>query len=72
MKPLTLKVDDKQLKLLNEISKTTHIPKSSLIRQGIDLILRQKKDEVLSAGLRLAIEDLLTEDHKVLKRLADA
>ena len=72
MKAITLKIDTTQLKLLDQLSKATHVPKSSLVRQGIDLILRQKKDEVLSPSLRSEIEKLLTEDKQVLKRLSDA
>ena len=71
MVALTLKIEEEQLELLNRVSKETHVPKSVLIRQGIDLILRQTKEDLLTPGLRQEIEALLTEDREVLKRLAE-
>ena len=38
MKAISLKLEDRQLKLLEQVSRTTHIPKSSLVRKGIELI----------------------------------
>ena len=70
MKPISLKLEDQQLRLLEAVSKETHIPKSSLIRKGIDLILRQFKEDVVSAQLHREIDDLLKEDKELLKRLA--
>lgn len=72
MKAVTLKIDDKRLQLLNNVAKTTHVPKSALIRKGIDLVLRQAKEEVLSLELRQEIDKLLTEDRNLIKRLAKA
>ena len=72
MKAITLKVDDRQLKLLDDVSKATHVPKSALIRQGIDLVLRQTKEGLLSLELRQEIDKLLNEDRKLLNRLAKA
>ena len=72
MKPISLKLDDMQLKLLDQVSKETHIPKSSLIRQGIDLILRQFKDDAVSVHLRQEIDAMLKDDQELLKRLAKA
>lgn len=72
MKTISLKLDDRQVKLLDEVSKTTHIPKSALVRKGVDLVLRQMKEEVISVELRREIEGLLNEDRGLLKRLAKA
>ena len=71
MKPISLKLDEKQLELLDKVSKATHIPKSALIRQGIDLIIQRAKEDVLSAEIRQEIDDLLSEDQELLKRLAE-
>lgn len=38
LKAITPKVEEKQLKLLEAISGQTHVPKSALIRQGIELM----------------------------------
>lgn len=72
LKAITLKVEVKQFKLLEEISSQTHVPKSALIRQGIELVLRQHKEDVISADLRSQIAHLLEEDEELLKRLAKA
>ena len=72
MKPISLKLDERQVKLLDEVSRSTHIPKSALVRKGIDLVLRQMKEDVISAELRREIDTLLDEDRELLKRLAKA
>jgi hypothetical protein len=70
MKPITLKVQQKLLKLLNEVSKATHIPKSALIRKGIELVILQSKNDVMSLEVRNEIDKVLHEDRELLKRLA--
>ncbi len=72
MKPISLKIEEYQLKLLEAVSKSTHIPKSSLIRQGIELILKQHKEDIISDDLKEEIKLLLTEDESLLKRLSKA
>ena len=72
MKAITLKVEDKQNRLLDEVSKSTHVPKSALIRKGIELVLRQTKEDILSGELRREVDQLLTEDKELLKKLAKA
>ena len=71
MIPVSFKVEKRQFKLLNKLAQETNIPKSVLIRQGIDLLLLRSKEEVLTPGLRREIETLLAEDQQVLKRLAE-
>ena len=71
MKPISLKIEDHQYDLLEAVSQETHVPKSSLIRQGIDLILRQAKEDAISVELRREIDILLKEDKELLKRLAE-
>ena len=72
MKAVSLKLEDRQVKLLDELSRVTHIPKSALVRKGIDLVLQQAKDDMISVELRREIDALLTEDRELLKRLAKA
>lgn len=72
MKAISLKLGDRQLKLLEHVSRTTHIPKSSLVRKGIELILLQVKEDVLSPEFRREVDALLRQDHELLKRLAKA
>ncbi len=70
MKAISLKLEERQIKLLGEVSRATHIPKSALVRKGIDLVLRQTREEVLSPELRREIDSLMREDRPLLKRLA--
>lgn len=72
MRAISLKVDDRQLKLLEEVSRASRIPKSSLVRKGIELILLQAKEDVLSAEFRREVDALLSQDRELLKRLAKA
>ena len=72
MKAISLKLQERQLKLLEKASKSTHIPKSTLVRKGIDLVLQQMKEDVLSVDFRREVDALLGEDSELLKRLAKA
>lgn len=72
MKPMSLKLEDEQIRLLEQASKATHIPKSTLVRKGIALVLQQLKEDVVSADFRREVDALLSEDRELLKRLAKA
>ena len=70
LKPISLKIEEKQLKVLEALSKETRIPKSTLVREGIDLVIRQHKEDIVSATLQKEIAAILKEDHELLKKLA--
>ena len=70
MKAISLKLDEKQLKLLDTVSRATKVPKSALIRRGIDLALQQAREDVISTQIRREIDDLLQEDKRLLQRLS--
>ena len=72
MKAMSLKLEDRQVRLLEEVSRVTHIPKSALVRKGIDLVLQQLKADVVSADFRREVDAVLSEDRELLKRLAKA
>ena len=72
MKAISLKLQERQLKLLEQTSRATHISQSSLMRQGIDLILLRFKEDVLSPEFRREVDALLTQDRELLTRLAKA
>lgn len=72
MKAISLKLDDRQLALLEKTSKRSHVPKSALIRKGIDLMLMQFQEDVVSEELRREVDALLREDKPLLTRLAQA
>ena len=72
MKAMSLKLEDRQLKLLEQVSRATHIPKFSLVRKGIELVLLQAKEDVISPDFRREVDALLRQDRALLKRLANA
>ena len=72
MKAISLKLEDRQLKLLEQVSRATHIPKSALVRQGIELILLRAKEDVVSSDFRNEVDALVNQDRELLKRLAKA
>jgi len=72
LKPYSLNIEASQLKLLDEISKRTHVPKSALIRKGIEMVLQQTSEDVLTPELRKEIDQMLHEDRNLLNRLAQA
>lgn len=72
MKAISLKLEERLLKLLEEVSRATRVPKSALVRQGIELILIRTKEDIVSAEFRREVDSLLREDHELLKRLAKA
>jgi predicted DNA-binding protein len=72
MKAISLKLQDRQVELLDQVSRATRIPKSALVRKGIDMVLREMKENVVSAELKREIDALLTDDKELLKRLAKA
>ena len=72
MKAISLKLEDRQLKLLGQVSRATHIPKSALVRQGIELILLRAKEDVVSVDFRKEVDALVNQDRELLKRLAKA
>ena len=69
MKSISLKIEKNQLKLLEALAKETHIPKSKLIRDGIDLIIRKHKEDVVSLDLQEEIDMLINEDKELLKKV---
>ena len=72
MKAISLKLDEGQLRQLNKLSRGTGIPKSVLIRKGIDLVIRQAKEGAVSSDLRREVDSLIHEDRELLERLAKA
>ena len=72
MKAMSFKLEDRQMKLLEQVSRASRIPKSSLVRKGIELILLQAKEDVISADFRREVDALLSQDRELLKRLAKA
>ena len=72
MKAMSLKLDEQQVRLLEQASKATRVPKSALVRRGIELALQEVKENVVSPEFRREVDALLSEDRELLKRLAKA
>jgi predicted DNA-binding protein len=69
MKTIRLKLEDRQAELLDRLSKTAGIPKSALVRKGIDMVLRQMREDIISVELQREIDALLREDTEFLRCL---
>lgn len=72
MKSISLKLEDRQIRLLEQLSKATGISKSALVRKGIDMVLREVKEDIISVELQHQIDALLREDEDLLRCLAKA
>lgn len=72
MVPFTMKLEKTQSKFLDAISKKTHVPKSGLIREGIELVIRKYQEDVITPELRQLIDKTVQEDIGLLRRLAKA
>ncbi len=70
MKVITTKIEEKQSKLLKALSKVSQIPVSALIRKGIDLVLQQSREDMLTEEYRNEVDALISEDKSLLDRLA--
>lgn len=70
MKAISLKLDEAQLKLLDQVSEATHISKSVLVRKGIDMMLHQYKEDVITDEFRSTVSQLIADDRETLKKLA--
>jgi hypothetical protein len=70
MKTISVKLEDRQWRLLEKASKATGMPTSALIRQGIDLVLERLSADAMSPAFRREVSTLLHEDRVLLKRLA--
>ena len=72
LKAFSMKMDEKTLKALKAVSERTRIPQSELVREGVELALRRHAEDIVSPELRKDIEELLSEDKGLLRRLAKA
>ena len=70
LKTITTKIEETQLKELKKISKKTKWPQSVIIRQGIEIILKQLKEDTLSTEYLSQVENVINEDKHLLKNLA--
>lgn len=70
MKTIRVQLGNRQAELLDQLSKATGISKSALVRKGIDMVLRQMSEDIISVELQREIDVLLREDTELLSRLA--
>lgn len=72
MVSLTLKVPEKMVKVLKGISHDSQVPQSALIRRGIELVILERQEDVITPEIKGMVDDLIREDRKLLERLAEA
>jgi len=67
MKAISLKLEEKQVELLDQVSRATHIPKSALVRKGIDMVLREMKEN----SARYLVRKLNSKDAREIQTLIE-
>lgn len=72
LKPFNTKLDERQIELLDRVSGTTHIPKSVLVRQAIDMLISEYKEDVISPAFTRVVDKSLRENLRLLKKLSKA
>lgn len=72
LKPFNTKLEEKQIDLLDRISSATHIPKSVLVRQAIDILVDQYKEDIISPEFTQIVNESLGQNIKLLKKLSKA
>ena len=70
LKPFNTKLEDHQIRTLDALSSSTHIPKARLVRQAIELLITQYQNDVLSSEFIHLVNDSIAENTNLLKRLA--
>jgi len=70
LKPFNTKIEDRQIKALNVLSSSTHIPKARLVRQAIDLLIEEHQSDILSDEFMQIVDSSMLENADLLKRLA--
>lgn len=70
LKPFNTKLEEQQIKDLDVISTSTRIPKACLVRQAIDLLIAEYHNDVLSPDFTQVVNESITENTNLLKRLA--
>jgi predicted DNA-binding protein len=69
LKPFNTKLKEEQIRLLDEISERTHIPKSRLVRQAIDLLIAEYQNDVITPQFVRLVDESISENLHLLKRL---
>ncbi len=72
LRPFNTKLDEKQIELLDKISITTHIPKSILVRQAIDILINEYKEDIISPEFTELVDESLKQNLGLLKKLSKA
>ena len=66
------KLTSEQVKALKRISKETHIPQTALIRQAVDILIEELDEKAVSLNFLRLIKKKVTEDKKLLNKLASS
>lgn len=72
LKTFNTNLEEVQIKELDAISSSTHIPKARLVRQAIDLLIDEYKNGLVSPEFTRVVDDSIAENANLLKRLANA
>lgn len=70
LRAFNTRLEDRQIKALNVLSSSTHIPKARLVRQAIDLLIEEHQNDILSDEFMQIVDGSIAENANLLKRLA--
>jgi len=71
LKTYAIKLEEGQIKALKRLSRETKIPQEELLRQAVDLLLREWKDDHERLEFIKRLDERLEEDREAMKRLAE-
>lgn len=72
LKPFNTKLDARQIELLDKVSAATHIPKAVLVRQAIDILIDEYKEDIISPEFTKLVDKSLRQNIRLLKKLSKA
>ena len=71
MKSVTFKVEEEKSKALQMLARERRVPYSTLVRDGIDKVIQESRDSVITPELRKWVDASLTKNAALMRKLAD-
>ncbi len=71
MKSVTFKVEKEKYKALQMLARERRVPYSTLVRDGIDKVINESRDSVITPELRQWMDKFFTKYDKAMRELAN-
>lgn len=71
MKSVTFKVDEKKYKALQMLARERRVAYSTLVRDGIDKVIRESRDSAITPEFRQWMDKSFAEDAEAMRKLAE-